>query len=137
MRKEKALMSLLQRFVEAVSNEAGKNPDFAARLDNLLVEIPGKKARSSKTKKKSIKKKILEKDLPDIYIELKNRNEHDFYLWLRDQSISTLKALIRKHDLDAPHRTTKWKDTEKLSSFINEQIRARIARGSGFMTRSV
>lgn len=74
------------------------------------------------------------KDVPDVYAEFSARGESEFRLWLRDQPTIVLHALIRRHDLDARRRSAKWKDAEKLSEFIADQIRSRLARGSGFLT---
>ena len=55
--------------------------------------------------------------------------------WLRDEPIQALRALIRKHDLDPARRTSKWKEAEKLSEFIADNLRSRLARGASFLGR--
>jgi hypothetical protein len=72
--------------------------------------------------------------LPDIHTEFTLRGQPEFQLWLRDQPVATLRSLVRLHDLDAARRTSKWKDAEKLSAFITDQISARLSRGSGFLS---
>ena len=76
--------------------------------------------------------------MPDVHAEWTARGETDFRLWLRDQSIATIRAVIRAQDLDPARRTSKWKDTEKLADFVAEGLRARLSRGSAFIgtTRS-
>jgi hypothetical protein len=39
--------------------------------------------------------------VPDIYAEQETRGEDEFRLWLRDQTVPVLRAIIRKHDLDS------------------------------------
>ncbi|MFN2533025.1 MAG: hypothetical protein ABR555_17200 [Pyrinomonadaceae bacterium] len=128
MRKEKALISLLKELVDLISKEAAQNPEFARKLELLLSPLPAKKlAKRKRPAKASL-------DLPDVYREYNARGQAEFTLWLRDQPIDLLRAVIRSHDLDATRRTSKWKDQGKLSHFITEQIRSRMARGSGFLT---
>jgi len=129
MRKEKALISLLKELVDLISEEAAQNPEFARKLELLLSPLPAKKPAKRK------RPAAASLDLPDVYREYNARGQAEFTLWLRDQPIDLLRAIIRSHDFDATRRTSKWKDQGKLSHFITEQIRSRMARGSGFLTR--
>jgi len=128
MRKEKALITMLRGLVDLISDEAARNPEFSNRLDLLLSPLP---KRKTPQRKRSVRLGV---DLPDIYREFGSRGQTEFTHWLRAQPIDSLRAVIRLHDLDATRRTSKWKDSDKLSHFITEQIRARMARGSGFLT---
>ena len=130
MRKEKALIGLLRGLVELVAAESARNPSFAIKLDTLLTELPMRKS----ARKKSARTPSPE-SLPDIHAEWKALGETDFRLWLRDQPIPVLRAVIRAEDLDAARRTTKWKETEKLAEFIADSLRARQSRGSAFIGR--
>lgn len=128
MRKEKALITVLNNLARLLREEAGRNPDFADRLDALLSPVPvGKTPRKQATKPEP-------KDVPDAFAEFGSRGESEFRLWLRDQPTGVLHALIWRHDLDATRRSAKWKDAEKLSAFITDQIRSRLARGSAFLS---
>jgi len=129
MRNEKALIKLLRGLVDILADEAARNPDFAARLDDVLTGLPKesvKPARQSATQPA---------ELPDIHAEWNQHNETDFRLWLRDQPMSVLRALVRTHDFDPTRRTTKWKEAEKLADFIADGLKARLARGSSFLGR--
>jgi len=128
MRKEKALISLLKELVDLMSEEAAQNPEFSRKLELLLSPLPAKKLAKRK------RPAAAALDLPDVYREYNARGQAEFTLWLRDQPIELLRAIIRSHDFDATRRTSKWKDQGKLSHFITEQIRSRMARGSGFLT---
>ena len=130
MRKEKALIGLLRGLVELLAEESERNSEFASKLDVLLSELPEKKPvprRPAMTP--------LPESLPDIYAEWSARGETDFRLWLRDQPIPVLRAVIRAEDLDSTRRTSKWKEAEKLAAFIADSIRARQSRGSAFIGR--
>lgn len=130
MRKEKALIAMLRGLVDLLDEEAGRNPKFAENLDNILAPLPKQRAVAKK-KVKSEKEPV---DIPDIYAIRHSLGEAEFRLWLRDQPVETLRALIRKHDLDATRRTARWKDDpEKLSGFIADQLQSRLARGSSFL----
>ena len=128
MRKEKSLTRLLRRLVDLLSEEADRNPEFAAKLDNLLASVPSK---GGSNRKRGMPKAEL--DLPDIYVEWRSRGEEEFRFWLRDQPVPVLRALIRKHDLDPVRRTARWKDAEKLGAHIADHLQSRLARGSSFM----
>jgi hypothetical protein len=129
MRNEKALIGLLRGMVELLAEEARRNPEFAARLDDLLSVLPPPPARASKTEKADAKL------LPDVHAELAARGEAEFQHWLVSQPVQVLRGLIRAHDLDSPRRTIKWKDAEKLAAFIADGLRARLSRGSSFIGR--
>jgi hypothetical protein len=128
MRKEKALITLLSDLVDLISEEAARNPEFSSQLELLLSPLP---KRKTARKKRPVPLKL---NLPDVYLEFTSRGQAEFALWLRDQPIEVLRSIIRLHDLDAARRTSKWKDPSKLGNFISEQIRSRMARGSGFLT---
>jgi hypothetical protein len=130
MRKEKTLIGLLRGLVDLLAEESARNPEFASKVDTLLSELPERKA----VPKKSAKTTSPE-HLPDIHAEWNVRGETDFRLWLKDQPIPVLRALIRSEDLDSTRRTAKWKEAEKLAAFIADSLRARQSRGSAFLGR--
>jgi hypothetical protein len=129
MRKEKVLTSLLRKLVDLLSEESDRNPEFAAKLEAILVPLPERKARRNQRTRTA-----KTETLPDVHAELASRGESEFTMWLRGQPIAILRSVIRQHDLDASRRTTKWKEPEKLAAFITEQIKGRLARGSAFLT---
>ena len=131
MRKEKELIDLLHGLVDLIAEESTRNKEFAQRLESLLSGLPEKKNRTKKTEKSSSPIHI-----PDIHAEWQVREEIDFRLWLRDQPIAVLRAIIRTEDFDATRRTTRWKEAEKLSEFIADRLRDRKSRGSAFIGRN-
>lgn len=131
MRKEKTLIVLLRGLVDLLTEESARNAEFASKLDTLLSKLPERKAAP----KRSAASPSPER-LPDIHAEWNTRGEIDFRLWLRDQPIPVLRAIIRSEDLDATRRTTKWKEVEKLAEFIADSLRARQSRGAAFIGRS-
>ena len=130
MRKEKALIGLLRGLVDLLAEESARNPEFATRVENLL---------STLSERKVVPKRVATtpslKFMPDIHAEWNARGEADFRLWLRDQPIHMLRALIRAQHLDSTRRTVKWKEAEKLADFITDNLRARLQRGSAFIGR--
>ena len=131
MRKEKELINLLRGLVDLIAQESMRNQEFAQRLETLLSGLPEKRTGMKKAAKSSSPTQ-----LPDIHAEWKAREETDFRLWLRDQPIAVLRAIIRAEDFDATRRTTKWKEAEKLSEFIADRLRDRQSRGSAFIGRN-
>lgn len=130
MRKEKALIGLLRSLVDLLTEESARNPEFSSKLDALLSELPEKKTTAKRTAKTTPPE-----HLPDIHAEWTARGETDFRLWLRDQPVPVLRALVRAEDLDTTRRTVKWKEAEKLANFITDSLRARQSRGSAFIGR--
>lgn len=129
MRKEKALIALLRGLVDLLTEESNRNPEFARKLDILLSELPERK-KAPKPKTPPTKYPL------DVYAEWKARGETEFCLWLRDQPIPALRAVIRKEDLDPTRRTSKWKEAEKLAKYITDRLGDRMQRGEGFIGRS-
>ena len=130
MRKEKELMALLRGIVDLLADESARNPGFEAKLARLLSELPDGRIH---TKKRT--RARLHGSLPDIHAEWNTRGETDFRLWLRAQPLPTLRAVIRAQDLDSTRRTAKWKEAEKLATYIADSLRARLSRGSAFIGR--
>lgn len=128
MRKEKALITLLRGLVDLVAEESARNPEFGAKVENLLSDIPERKPSS----KKAVTRPP-DGPLTDIHAEWSNRGEIDFRLWLSDQPVLVLRTIIRSQDFDPMRRTVKWKEAEKLAAFIADGLRARLARGSAFI----
>jgi hypothetical protein len=129
MRKEKELMALLRGLVELLAEEADRNPIFSDKLESLLAPLSGRGANQQKSHKSTSER------LPDLHAERAARSEADFLLWLRELPITVLRSLIRSNEFDPTGRTGKWKEVEKLSSFIVDSLRARMARGSAFMSK--
>jgi len=130
MRSQKALVALLRDLVQLLADESGRNPAFAERLDGLLSSLPESR-RPSAAKRAA---RDTRATLPDVHAEWTARGETDFRLWLRDQPVPTIRALIRAQDLDPARRTGKWKDGEKLADFVADGLRARFSRGSAFIS---
>src|SRR6267143_5632146 len=113
MRKEKALVALLRKLVQLLAEEAERSPEFATRLEKLLAGIP--EPRLVRTTEATPKRS---QSLPDVHAEWSARGETNFRLWLRDQPIPIIRAVIRAQDLDPTRRTVKWTDVEKLAGFV-------------------
>ena len=129
MRNEKTLIKLLRGVADLLASEAERNPDFAARLDQVLQDLPARAPRAEKRGSRPAGQ------LPDIHGEWNARGEVDFRLWLRDQPIPILRSLIRSHGFDPTRRTAKWREAEKLSEFIADNLRSRLSRGAVFLSR--
>lgn len=115
--------------MDLLVEESTRNPEFGARLEQLLEAIPERrKGKPRKTSSKGLEA------LPDVHAEWNARGETNFRLWLRDQPIPTIRAVIRAQDLDPTRRTVKWKDAEKLAGFVADGLRARLSRGSAFIS---
>jgi hypothetical protein len=129
MRDKKVLITVLRRLADLLADEAVQNPGFAARLDDVLGG-PRKKGVAHVSGRA-----VSSANLPDLHVEWSHRGDADFRLWLRDQPVAIIRALIRNQDLDPMRRTAKWKEAEKLAAFVADGLKARLARGSSFLGR--
>lgn len=120
----------MRALAELLTEEATNRPEFAHKLHSILnIEISDKKPTPRNEQPDS--------ELPiDIFSEWKKKGEEEFRFWLRDRPVTTLRATIRIHDLDPSRRTSKWKDAEKLSTFIVEMLISRLSRGSAFIDQN-
>ena len=131
MRNEKKLIALLRDLVSVLSEEANRNPAFAARLDDVLgvLRKPSLRTRSKRAPGKPV-------PLPDVHAEWGRRDEGDFRIWLRGQPTLVMRELIRRLALDPTRRRVKWKNSEKLAGYITDGLCSRYSRGASFMGRS-
>lgn len=130
MRKEKELMALLRGLVDLLVEEADRNSAFADKLAQLLTVVPSRRGAAERAPRKNVSGQ-----LPDLHAEYAARGEADLLLWLRDLPVSTLRSLVRANDFDPTRRTSKWRETEKLATFIVDSLRSRMTRGSAFMSK--
>jgi hypothetical protein len=131
MRKEKALIGLLRGLVDLLADESARNPEFATKMERLLSVLPERKAAP----KKPAATHPPAKSLPDIHAKWRDLGDVDFRIWLSEQPIPVLRAIVRAQDMDPTRRTAKWKQAEKLTEFIANCLRARLSRGSAFIGR--
>jgi hypothetical protein len=130
MRSKKPLISLLRKLVDILEDEATRNPAFSSRLDEVIA--PFLEIQEPRVKPSS---KRFGEELPDVHSELAERGDSEFRSWLRAQPVEVLRAIIRREDLDAARRASKWKDEGKLADFIADGLRSRMSRGFAFIDR--
>jgi hypothetical protein len=129
MRKENAVIRFARGLIDLVAEEASRNAEFSQKLDELFDSLGQKKIRNDKRTEPNEEVTTL----PDIHAEWRARGETEFRFWINEQPVAALRMLIRTHELDPARRTEKWRDAEKLGSYIADQLRGRLKRGSGFM----
>jgi hypothetical protein len=144
---------LLRGIIELVQSEAAVNPEFAAKLEALMQPEP--KAKKVAAKKATTKQEVAEEDVvettaaakaaakkstakkavevPDVYDELKARGDNGLRIWLIEQPMDILKAIIKQERLDPGKRTIRWRNQEKFADHIVEALRTKMSRGSAFI----
>jgi len=127
MQRAKTLTRLLKQLAEVVAEEAEQNPAFAEKLDAILAPLPAAPANSKKSK-------LPTKAAPDVYAELQSRGEEEFRFWLAGLGVPTLKAIVKANGFDPTKQSNRWSEPDKFVPLILEQVRARLKRGSAFMT---
>jgi hypothetical protein len=128
MRNEKSVIQVLKKFIDLVSEECRRNPDFAIQVEQLMSNNTKKETKIKK--KKEIKPIVT---LPDLYEEWNVRGEDEFRIWARNQPSQILLSLIREQGFDPQYKVAKWKDNQKIADFLLEKLKSRLSRGGAFL----
>lgn len=128
MRNEKAVVALIRKLAKVISDEADRNPEFAAELAALFPYKEGGGAIQREPKEERVKPAI-----PDFHAKWATLGEEEFRYWARDLSVDLLRAIVKDEDLDPTRKTARWKDAEKLANFLADGMKARKERGSSFL----
>ena len=126
MQRAKILTKWLKGMAELVAEEAERNPAFAEKLDGLMATLPAVKTKGQK--------KGDVRDAPDIYAEHQRRGEEEFRFWLKGLDLASLKLIVKANGFDVTKTSRRWTEPEKFANLIVEQMRARLKRGSSFIT---
>ena len=126
MQRAKILTKWLKGMAEIVAEEAESNPAFAEKLDRLMATLPAVKA-------KGLKKRHV-RDAPDVYAEQRRLGEEEFRFWLKGLDLATLKLIVKANGFDLTKTSRRWTEPEKFVTLITEQMRARLKRGTSFIT---
>ncbi len=127
MQTAKKLERVLRELVALLEDEAGRNPEFAARLEAIVGPLPERVKRAPKCKGPEIV------DVPDVLAEFQARGEQEFRFWLRDFDKATLKAIVKRNGFDAARISHRWIEPDKFINLICEQVKSRLERGSAFL----
>src|SRR5208282_4291164 len=127
MQRVKTLTKFLKAMAEIVADEAERNPAFAEKLDAIMSPLPLAKAKTPK-------KENHVRHVPDVYIEYQKREKEEFRFWLAGLDLTTLKAIVKVNGFDVTKTSRRWTEPDKFVTLITEQVRARLKRGSAFIT---
>jgi hypothetical protein len=114
--------------VVLLEEEAGRNPEFAARLEAIVAPLPERK--SKRTARMRREDPV---DVPDVLAEFQAKGEQEFRFWLRDFDLGTLKAIVKRNGFDPARASQKWTDPDKFVSLICSQVKSHLERGSAFL----
>jgi hypothetical protein len=128
MQRAKTLTKLFKALAELLADEAERNSAFAEKLDGILAPLP------KPTGKRTGKGTLTANDVPDVYAEYQSRGEDEFRFWLRGLDVLTLKGIVKVNGFDPSDVSRRWVEVEKFVPFVTGQVKARLRRGSGFMT---
>jgi len=123
------LSRALRNLVTLLEEEAGRNPAFAERLEEITAALPERFSRRPGRARVSEPANV-----PDVLAEFQARGEEEFRFWLRDFDLRTMKAIVKRNGFDPARATQRWKEPDKFVNLICEQVRARLKRGSAFIT---
>lgn len=126
MQPTQKLTTVLRDFLALVDNEAARNPEFAAKLEAVMAQLPSRPIRPPRQPKPTM-------TIPDVFTVLQEKGEVEFGFWVRTLDIPTLKAVIRTNGFDPAKASQRWTDPDKFVRLIIEQTAARMKRGSAFL----
>jgi hypothetical protein len=126
MQPTKKLTPVIRDLLALVDEEAGRNPEFAAKLDAIMAELPARLARPPRMPKPVM-------PIPDVFAIFQEKGELEFGFWVRTLDIPTLRAVIKKNGFDPGKASQRWTDPDKFVRLVIEQTVARMKRGSAFL----
>jgi hypothetical protein len=126
MQPTQKLTSVLRDFLSLVDDEAARNPEFAAKLEAVMAQLPSRPARPPRLPKTAV-------SIPDVFATMQEKGEVEFGFWARTLDIPTLKAIIKKNGFDPAKASQRWTEPDKFVRLIIEQTMARMKRGSAFL----
>lgn len=129
MQSTQKLTRALRELLKLIEEEAGRNPNFSSRLEEIVAELPLKEQRKN-SKQKNAAQSIV---APDIFAALQEKGEEEFRFWLRSLSLATLKSIIKANGFDPAKISARWTEPDKFIALIVEQAVARLKRGSAFL----
>ena len=126
MQPTKKLTPILRNLLALVDDEATRNPDFAAKLEAIMAELPARPVRPPHPPKPAV-------SIPDVFAALQEKGEVEFGFWVRTLDVPTLKAIIRKNGFDPAKAAQRWTNPDKFVALFIDQTLARLKRGSAFL----
>jgi hypothetical protein len=126
MQPTQKLTSVLRDFLSLVDDEAARNPEFAAKLEAVMAQLPSRPARPPRLPNTAV-------SIPDVFATMQEKGEVEFGFWARTLDIPTLKAIIKKNGFDPAKASQRWTEPDKFVRLIIEQTMARMKRGSAFL----
>jgi hypothetical protein len=126
MQPTKKLTPILRNLLSLVDEEAARNSEFAARLEDIMAELPISPARPPRPPSPTV-------EIPDVFAALQEKGDVEFGFWVRTLDLVTLKAVIRSNGFDPAKASQRWTDPDKFVALVVEQTVARLKRGSAFL----
>jgi hypothetical protein len=126
MQSTKKLTPILRNLLTLIDEETARNPEFAAKLEAIMAELPTRPARLPRPPRTAV-------EIPDVFAALKEKGEAEFGFWVRTLDIPTLKAVVRANGFDPAKASQRWTDPDKFVGLVVEQTGARLKRGSAFL----
>lgn len=134
MHAAEKLTRLLRDLVALVEQEAETNPAFAERLAAVLAPMPQRQPKRSSEGQRETQSSKPAIDVPDVFAAYSSKGEEEFGFWLRGLDIGTLRAIVKQNGFDPGKTARNWKEPDKFTALIQDQVGARLRRGSAFLT---
>lgn len=129
----KKLTRLLRDLVAVVEDEAEVNPAFAERIAALLAAASEELSPRNAVGKRGERPSRSSVEVPDVFAAFTEKGEEEFGFWLRGHDVATLRAIVKQNGFDPGKVTRNWKEPDKFNALIQEQVAARLRRGSAFL----
>ena len=126
MQPTQKLTAVLKDLLALLDAEATHNPEFAAKLQDIMAALSTRSTRLPRPPKIAV-------SIPDVFTALQEKGEVEFGFWVRTLDIPTLKAVIRTNGFDPAKASQRWTDPDKFVGLVIEQTVSRLKRGSSFL----
>jgi hypothetical protein len=130
MQSTQKLANAFRSLLALVEEEAARNPEFAARLEEISSPLP------ASPKKRAISNKSAgpAESLPNVFAMCQEKGDQEFRFWLRSLNPRLLKGIVKANGFDPGKTSQRWTEPDKYVELISEQTAARLRRGSAFLT---
>lgn len=118
---------ILRRIFNAVIEEAENNPEFSAKIDQILSpQVHAKKQMPAKRPSNR-------RDMPVLNpVDCINDGEDSLREKLQTLTDKQLKDIIAYHGMDQKKQAMKWKNRDRLIDLIIEEAQQIASRGNAF-----
>lgn len=133
MKATKKITKALRALAKVLEEEAGKNPEFDAKIEDILEGLIGNTTNRENPSDQIPTQGAVSDELPDVFEELERLGPEEFAFSLRAYDTRILKAIVSSNGFDPEKKSARWTEPDKFIALIKQQMEARLRRGAAFL----